>query len=105
MAAPGVTGSLLLLQQYHEELFGTYMKAAMLKGLALHTADDVEAKGPDYKMGWGVMNAKAAAEVLQNREYTTILNEESLTEGETFSFTVVANGSEPLVASLSVDGS
>ncbi|WP_067029858.1 S8 family serine peptidase [Allomuricauda sp. CP2A] len=101
MAAPGVTGSLLLLQQYHEELFGTYMKAAMLKGLALHTADDVDAKGPDYKVGWGVMNAKAAAEVLQNREYTTILNEESLTEGETFSFTVVANGSEPLVASLS----
>src|SRR5690606_38910569 len=33
MAAPGVTGSLLLLQQYHEELFGTYMKAATLKGL------------------------------------------------------------------------
>lgn len=101
MAAPGVTGSLLLLQQYHEELFGSYMKAATLKGLALHTADDVDAKGPDYKMGWGVMNAKVAAEVLQNKEYTTIINEESLAEGETFSFTVVSNGSEPLVASLS----
>ncbi|MBO0320871.1 S8 family serine peptidase [Muricauda sp. CAU 1633] len=101
MAAPGVTGSLLLLQQYHEELFGSYMKAATLKGLALHTADDVDAQGPDYKMGWGVMNAKAAAEVLQNKEYTTIVNEESLADGETVSFTVVANGSEPLVASLS----
>ncbi len=101
MAAPGVTGSLLLLQQYHEELFGSYMKAATLKGLALHTADDVDAQGPDYKMGWGVMNAKAAAEVLQNNEFTTIIDEESLTEGETYSFTVVANGNEPLVASLS----
>jgi hypothetical protein len=101
MAAPGVTGSLLLLQQYHEELFGSYMKAATLKGLALHTADDVDAQGPDYKMGWGVMNAKAAAEVLQNKEYTTLINEESLTEGETYSFTVFANGSESLVASLS----
>ncbi len=101
MAAPGVTGSLLLLQQYHEELFGSYMKAATLKGLALHTADDVDAQGPDYKMGWGVMNAKTAAEVLQNKEYTTIINEESLTEGDSYSFTVVANGSEPLVASLS----
>ncbi|WP_036381205.1 S8 family serine peptidase [Muricauda sp. MAR_2010_75] len=101
MAAPGVTGSLLLLQQYHEELFGSYMKAATLKGLALHTADDVDAQGPDYKMGWGVMNAKAAAELLQNKEYTTLIDEKSLTEGETYSFTVVANGSEPLVASLS----
>ncbi len=101
MAAPGVTGSLLLLQQYHEELYGTYMKAATLKGLALHTADDVEAKGPDYKMGWGVMNAKAAAEVLQNKEYTTLINEESLSNGETFSVTLSANEYEPLVASIS----
>ena len=101
MAAPGVTGSLLLLQQYHEELYGSYMKAATLKGLALHTADDVNAKGPDYKMGWGVMNAKAAAEVLQNKEYTALINEERLSEGETFSITVTANGSETLMASIS----
>lgn len=101
MAAPGVTGALLLLQQYHEELFGTYMKAATLKGLALHTADDVDAKGPDYKMGWGVMNAKAAAELLQNKEFTSLVNEENLTNGETYSITVKANGDGPLMASLS----
>ncbi|WP_222982850.1 S8 family serine peptidase [Flagellimonas meishanensis] len=101
MAAPTVTGSLLLLQQYHEELFGGFMKAATLKGLALHTADDVEGKGPDYKMGWGVMNAKTAAEVLQNREYTTLINEESIADGQTFSITVTANGHEPLMASIS----
>ena len=101
MAAPGVTGSLLLLQQYHEELFGNYMKAATLKGLALHTADDVDAKGPDYKMGWGVINAKSAAEVLQNKEYTTLVNEESLTDGEKYSITVMALENQPLMASLS----
>ncbi|AEM70516.1 peptidase S8 and S53 subtilisin kexin sedolisin [Allomuricauda ruestringensis DSM 13258] len=101
MAAPGVTGSLLLLQQYHEELFGSYMKAATLKGLALHTADDVDAKGPDYKMGWGIMNAKSAAEVLQNKEYTSLINEETLSDGETYSITVLAMENEPLMASIS----
>ncbi|WP_437395952.1 S8 family serine peptidase [Flagellimonas lutimaris] len=101
MAAPGVTGSLLLLQQYHEELFGSYMKAATLKGLALHTADDVDAKGPDYKMGWGIMNAKSAAEVLQNREYTSLVNEETLLDGETFTLTVTATDGEDLIASIS----
>ncbi|WP_293297772.1 S8 family serine peptidase [Allomuricauda sp.] len=101
MAAPGVTGSLLLLQQYHEELFGKYMKAATLKGLALHTADDVDAKGPDYKMGWGVMNAKSAAEVLQNKDYTSLVNEESLINGETYSLTVTALENHPLIASIS----
>ena len=101
MAAPGVTGSLLLLQQYHEELFGSYMKAATLKGLALHTADDVDAKGPDYKMGWGVINAKSAAEVLQHKDYTALVNEESLSNGETYSVTVNAIDGAPLVASIS----
>ena len=101
MATPGVTGSLLLLQQNHEELFGTYMKAATLKGLALHTADDVDAKGPDYKMGWGVINVKSAAITLQNKDFHTLIEEESLIEGDTFSLTISANGTEPLMASIS----
>lgn len=101
MAAPGVTGSLLLLQQYHNQLFGNYMKAATLKGLALHTADDVGSKGPDYKMGWGVLNAQAAAEALQNEGFTTWIEETELQQNETFTFEVEALGEGPLIASIS----
>ncbi len=101
MAAPGVTGSLLLLQQYNEQLYGSYLKAATLKGLALHTADDIAKKGPDYKMGWGVINAKTAAEVLLNKEFSTHISEDTLAEGDTFTMTVEANGSETLMASIS----
>src|SRR5690606_13980848 len=40
MAAPNVTGSLLLLQEHYKNLNnGNFMRAATLKGLALHTAD------------------------------------------------------------------
>lgn len=101
MATPGVTGSLLLLQQYHEQLYGQFMKAATLKGLALHTADDVDAPGPDYTMGWGVLNAKRAAEALWNKDYSTLMNEDVLEEGETITFTVEALGEGPLSLSLS----
>lgn len=101
MAAPGVTGSLLLLQQYHQELMGHHMKAATLKGLALHTAHDVGEKGPDYKMGWGLMDAKAATELLQDIDYTSMIREESLNQGESRSLVVEANGNEPLTVSLS----
>jgi len=101
MAAPGVTGTLLLLQQYNEELYGAYLKAATLKGLALHTADDVDEKGPDYKMGWGIMNAKKAAEVLQNKDFTTQIIEETLSNEETFTMTFNATGDEDVVASIS----
>ncbi|WP_241240776.1 S8 family serine peptidase [Maribacter sp. MJ134] len=101
MATPGVTGALLLLQQYNEQLYGSYLKAATLKGLALHTADDVAQAGPDYKMGWGIMNAKKAAEALINKDYTTHISEENLEDGATFTFTVTANGNETLAASIS----
>ncbi len=101
MAAPGVTASLLLLQEYYGELNGGYMKAATLKGLVLHTADDVQETGPDYKMGWGILNTKKAAEVLTNNEYATIVSEERLEHGQSYSITVRANETEPLKASIS----
>lgn len=101
MATPSITGTLLLLQQYNEQLYGSYMKAATLKGLALHTADDVDAQGPDYKMGWGVMNAKHAAETLYNKDFSSHIAEESLANGQTFSFSVSAEGDSDLIASIS----
>ncbi|NJB38150.1 S8 family serine peptidase [Croceivirga sp. JEA036] len=101
MAAPGVTGSLLLLQQYHEELEGNYMKAATLKGLALHTADDIANPGPDYKMGWGLINTKRAAEVIRSKDFSSEIREIKLTNGETVEFDVTANGVEPLEVSIS----
>ena len=67
MAAPNVAGTLLLLQQYYNELNGNFMKASTLKGLACHTADDASPTGPDAVYGWGLLNAKAAAEtILEN---------------------------------------
>jgi len=101
MATPGVTGALLLLQQYNEQLYGSYLKAATLKGLALHTADDVDNPGPDYKMGWGIMNAKTAAEMILNKDFSTQITENTLEEGESYSFTVEAIENETLKVSLS----
>lgn len=101
VAAPGVTGSMLLLQQYHEELEGRFMKAATLKGLVLHTADDVDTPGPDYKMGWGVINSKSAVELMANKGYSSLIAEETLVDGESKTYTVIANGTDPLSASIS----
>jgi len=67
MAAPNVTGSLLLLQEHYEDLNGTgnFMRSATLKALAIHTADESgSADGPDYAFGWGMINTKSAAEVI-----------------------------------------
>jgi uncharacterized repeat protein (TIGR02543 family) len=66
MATPNVCGSVTLLTDYYGQLFpGQCMRASTLKGLVIHTADDLGAAGPDYKFGWGLVNMKAAANVIK----------------------------------------
>lgn len=104
MASPNIAGTLLLLQEHYVNLHGSFMRAATLKGLALHTADDVAATGPDAQTGWGLMNAKKAAETLTTAAATSgsaIVEELTLSQGQTYQITVQANGVEPLMASIS----
>ena len=63
MAAPGAAGAAVLLAELYSELSGgDVMRASTLKGLIIHTADDLGNNGPDYRFGWGLINAHAAAE-------------------------------------------
>ncbi len=101
MASPNVTGSLLLLQEHYQETTGNYMRAATLKALAIHTADECGPNdGPDYMFGWGLLNTRKAADVITNREVSTIISEETLADGESFTLEVNASGTEPLVATI-----
>ncbi len=102
MASPTITGSLILLQQLYHETYGNFIRSATLKGLALHTAREAgNYAGPDYAFGWGLMNTAAAAETIVNNGLTSGIKEITLHQGETYSFTVNANGTEPLMASIS----
>lgn len=66
MATPNVCGSLALLTDYYGQLFpGQCLRASTLKGLVIHTADDLGTAGPDYKFGWGLVNVKAAADLIK----------------------------------------
>jgi hypothetical protein len=65
MATPSVTGSAALLAQiYAREFSGQRMRSSLMKALLIHTADDLGNAGPDYKFGWGLINVKAAADVI-----------------------------------------
>ncbi|EAZ96883.1 peptidase S8 and S53, subtilisin, kexin, sedolisin [Flavobacteria bacterium BAL38] len=102
MAAPNVTGTLLLLQQHYKNLTNSFMRAATLKGLACHTADDAGAVGPDPVFGWGLLNAKKAAETISNNGLSSWVSEEKLNQGQTFTMSVSSNGgvNNPLIASI-----
>ena len=100
MASPNVAGTLLLLQQHNKNLTNSFMKAATLKGLACHTADDAGNVGPDPVFGWGLLNAKKAAETLTGNGLTSWVSEDNLNQGQSSTIEVKASGTEPLIASI-----
>lgn len=66
MSGPVVAATAGLLQEHyyktHREIF---MKAATLKALIINSAFEAgNADGPDYKFGWGLLNAEGAAETI-----------------------------------------
>ncbi|WP_295675080.1 S8 family serine peptidase, partial [uncultured Mucilaginibacter sp.] len=102
MAAPNVTGSLYLLQEYYAQKHnGTFMRAATLKGIACHTAYDAGNTGPDYIYGWGLLDMKKAAQALTDNGSGSLVTEATLQQGQTQSYSVVAAGSGPLSATIS----
>ena len=65
MAAPNVSGSAVLLIDLYGQLHsGRTMRSSTLKGLIIHTADDLGNPGHDYSYGWGLVNTKATADII-----------------------------------------
>ena len=96
MATPNVSGSLLLLQEHYENVNGSghFMRAATLKALAIHTADEAGGSdGPDYAFGWGLLNTKTAATVISEDGGNHRIIEDTLVNGVVN--TVEINVTEP----------
>lgn len=102
MSAPNTTGTLVLLQQYYNQLHGEYMNSSTLKGLVCHTAvDDAAAPGPDPKFGWGFLDAKVSAEtILDATTGDALLSEDNLTQNEIFEMTFSAQAGDKLKATI-----
>ena len=101
MAAPNVTGTLTLIQQHANNVNGKFLKASTLKGITCHTATDMDAVGPDAKSGWGYVNAKFAAETINNNGLTSWVSEEEISQGQTIVKQFVATGgTTPLLGSI-----
>ena len=86
------------------------MRSSTLKGLVCHTATDdaenpnvsaIPYPGPDPFWGWGLLNAKFAAQtIIDAQTNAAIVEEKTLNNGEIYSFTVNVSGSEKLMATI-----
>lgn len=105
MATPNALGSAILIEQlYAREFSGQRMRASTLKSLLIQTADDRGNAGPDYTYGWGLMNVKAAADLLlahKNSLTAPKIIEGTLTNtAKTATHTFTWDGVSPIRATL-----
>lgn len=104
MASPNAAGSAVLIAQEHVRLFGQAMRSSTLRGLLIHTADDLGRAGPDYLNGWGLINTKAAVDLV--RDHAANPSRARLTEGlittasNTITHAFTWDGVSPIKATL-----
>ena len=112
-AAPVVTGAAILLQELWEREFsGTLPLSSTIRGLLIHSADEAGSDpGPDYRFGWGHLNAERAALHLKQsadtdrilapvRPYPVWVFEGELVAGETRTFELSITEAMTLKATL-----
>lgn len=92
MSAPNTSGAVILLQEYYEQLHaGQKMRSSMVKALLTHTAKECgNTLGPDYAFGFGLLDAKAAAEKITAGAYNNVeLNDYTLNTGSVIDIPLV----------------
>jgi len=70
MATPGVAGSVTLLVQRYKQLNANVLPpSTLIKNTILNTAHDLGNPGPDYRFGYGRINALEAVKILETNRY------------------------------------
>lgn len=102
-SAPAATGVGVLLQQLKiiQTNGSEFLRSDMMKALLTHSAfESGSTLGPDYKFGYGLINALGAAEIILNSKRNAITENNVLSNGDSHTFTVTALGDEPLKVSI-----
>jgi len=84
-ASPGIAGiSAQLYQVYMEENGGDMPNSGLIKAAMLNTANEAGNEGPDFRFGWGIVNAKRAAELILDDRYLS----DAVSNGNTNTHTI-----------------
>jgi hypothetical protein len=90
MSTPGVTGTVAVLAQRYKQLNSNVLPpSALIKNIVCNTAQDLGNPGPDYKFGFGRIDALSAVRVLEQNRYD--LNNVSTGQLKDVTITIPAN--------------
>ncbi|MEC5394351.1 S8 family peptidase [Bergeyella sp. RCAD1439] len=97
----GIAGALTQVQRQISGNDAFVFQADEMKALLLHTANDAGNTGPDVWYGWGLADARKAAEVLIGKKAgNSIFEQRTLGNGQTDNFEILA-GTSPLKVTIS----
>lgn len=88
-----VSGTVALLQQYFKSKNNVALPSALAKAILINSADDVDNPGPDFKTGFGNMNAMKAMDCIKQNH----LLSGTITNGITDSFDLTIPGNISLL--------
>lgn len=100
-SAPAAAGVGLLLQQVKNDYDGGWLTSDMTKALLINTAFEAgNAPGPDYRFGFGLINALKAAETIMNVNGDSYTGNHTLYQDAVYEFKITAKGAEPIKATI-----
>lgn len=83
-ASPGIAGVFTMLHSAYQQLNNNETaEAALIKACLLNSANDIGNQGPDFKYGWGLVNALRAARILEENRYLSAEIEQAETNTHT----------------------
>lgn len=84
-AAPGIAGvSAQLYELYAELNGGVHPPASLIKAALLNTASDYGNVGPDFRFGWGIVNANRAGKLIEDGRFLS----DEVSQGNTNTHTI-----------------
>ncbi len=98
-----VAGSVALIREHYQNLNADTLSSASIRALLAHSADDVGVEGPDYKMGWGLMNTERAVRFLSANKADndrTVLKDTVLNSSNTIQINYENTSTKPLIVTI-----
>ncbi len=85
-AAPGIAGVSAQLYEAYKNIHGDFPPSGLIKAALMNTANDYGNVGPDFKFGWGIVNALRAGILIEDERH--LIDEVSQGNTNTHNITV-----------------
>lgn len=84
MASPGAAGTLATIYHAYKTFYNQEPNSALIKAHLMNTADDLGNRGPDFRYGFGRINARRAILAIQNNQNFS----DTIVQNQTRTFTL-----------------